>query len=319
MLQHYEDTIERLVVFDEHADLLAPSVLADLHRLFPDGRARMWGVVPGKRNVNVGKVARLRAGDFVLFYGSGRLYLAGTVVLRWHNAALAKRLWGFDKSDVPQTWEHMYALTDVRQIDVPIQEVRLLLEWKPKAVVQGFNIYHAQDAEGLRELCNLAPAEEAPVEVAGSDRDAHEQLTRIFDGPTDGERASAIRLEQPQFKKRLNEIGRGSCALCGRVLPPGLLVGAHIKKRSKCTEDERRDFDNVGMLACLLGCDGLFERGYIAVGRGGELMVSTKAVESPEVTAMIQSHLQDRVIAWWTENREKYFEWHRTHVFLKML
>ena len=30
---------------------------------------------------------------------------------------------------------------------------------------------------------------------------------------------------------------------------------AHIKKRAVCSDDERRDLDNIAMPTCLLGCD----------------------------------------------------------------
>lgn len=319
VLQHYSDTIQQPVAFEQHADLLDPAVLARLRHLFPDKTARMWGVVPGDRDINVRKVARLRAGDFVLFYGKGRFYLAGTVALRWHDPELARRLWSIDRRPVPQTWEHMYAMTDVRRISIPIEEVRPLLGWGAKAVVMGFNIYEGEKAERLRDLCNLAPVEDAPLEAEDQPQGQMTSSDPSFDGPTDGTRESPVRREQLRFKKRLMELGEGRCALCGRTLLPGMLVGAHIKKRSKCTEEERRDFDNVGMLACLLGCDGLFERGYIAVGHGGELMVSAKVAQAPEVEAVVRDTLQGRRTSWWTEEREKYFEWHRTHTFLQLL
>ncbi len=98
-----------------------------------------------------------------------------------------------------------------------------------------------------------------------------------------------------------------------------LVKGAHIKKRSKCTEDERHDFDNVGMLACGLGCDQLFEAGLIAVGPDGELMTSDKTREQPEIEPAVRTLIKDRSTPWWTEEREKYFRWHRTHIFLQML
>jgi hypothetical protein len=46
------------------------------------------------------------------------------------------------------------------------------------------------------------------------------------------------------------------------VFPVDLLVAAHIKRRSLCSETERRDLHNVAMLACKFGCDALFEEGY---------------------------------------------------------
>ena len=53
------------------------------------------------------------------------------------------------------------------------------------------------------------------------------------------------------------------CALCGHQYPLRFLVAAHIKKRSICTDAERRDLRNVAMLVCTFGCDALYEAGWI--------------------------------------------------------
>nr|BFF03725.1 hypothetical protein GCM10020241_54000 [Streptoalloteichus tenebrarius] len=301
-------------------------MLDELTERFPDGQARMWGVVPGKNGANVSKAKRLQAGDFVLFYGDKKLYLAGTVAVRWENQALAERLWGLDHRN--QTWEYMYALTDVRQIAVPIEEVQPLLGWSAKAVVQGFNIYEGAKAAGLRELCNLSVADDAvpeDEELVGPENDPDHQRQAgssagtSFDGPTDRTTTRQVRREQAALKQRLRELGKDICALCGRSIPADLLVAAHIKKRSKCDEKERLDFDRVGMLACLLNCDALYERGYISVDRGGKLLISAKVEGSPELKTQVKLLLEGRITPWWTEERERYFEWHRTHVFLQML
>lgn len=60
----------------------------------------------------------------------------------------------------------------------------------------------------------------------------------------------------------------GQCALCQEILPGELLIAAHIKPRSKCNPNERIDFDNVAALMCSLGCDSLFEKGYVYVQSG---------------------------------------------------
>ncbi|OHV48902.1 hypothetical protein [Pseudofrankia sp. BMG5.36] len=94
-----------------------------------------------------------------------------------------------------------------------------------------------------------------------------------------------------------------------------LLVAAHIKKRAACNEEERKDFDNVAMLACLLGCDGLYERGYVAVGPGGQLLVAGEVNDAPSVADYARDRLRGRSTSWWTSGRERYFRWHRDHTF----
>jgi hypothetical protein len=92
------------------------------------------------------------------------------------------------------------------------------------------------------------------------------QLERI--GSLDKETVVRRRTEQHILKKYLfNNAGTGSCALCRQEFPITFLTTAHIKKRSECTDEEKRDM-NIVMPACNLGCDILYEKGYLLVRDG---------------------------------------------------
>ncbi|MGG2035142.1 hypothetical protein ABFY62_31035 [Pseudomonas aeruginosa] len=60
------------------------------------------------------------------------------------------------------------------------------------------------------------------------------------------------------------------CALCGRDLPVDLLVIGHIRKRHSCPPEMKKDLANV-MPVCLLGCDRLFENGYVFIDSTGTI------------------------------------------------
>ncbi|WP_166871466.1 HNH endonuclease signature motif containing protein [Salinibacterium sp. ZJ450] len=96
---------------------------------------------------------------------------------------------------------------------------------------------------------------------------------------TDAETVAKVRLEQGELRAHLLD-GRtaADCALCGRRLPKGLLIAAHIVPRSLSTEEERRDFGAIAMLACALGCDALFEWGYVVVDETG---IIRRGIEAP--------------------------------------
>jgi hypothetical protein len=64
-----------------------------------------------------------------------------------------------------------------------------------------------------------------------------------------------------------------ACALCHNQLPTNLLVAAHIKPRSHCREEERKD-PNIVMPVCKIGCDDFFERGYLVIDRTGAVKVN---------------------------------------------
>ena len=76
------------------------------------------------------------------------------------------------------------------------------------------------------------------------------------------------------------------CAICNQDFNIGFLVCAHIKKRSKCTEDEMRNINNVVRM-CKFGCDELFERGYVAVVDGVVKVLkntnNTKVIDKTEI------------------------------------
>ena len=89
-------------------------------------------------------------------------------------------------------------------------------------------------------------------------------------GTTDAIALGTIRREQTALRNHLLA-GRtfSACSICGRDLPADLLVASHILPRSELSEEERADFDSVAMLLCQLGCDALFEHGYLTVKSDG--------------------------------------------------
>ncbi|MFF1318049.1 hypothetical protein ACFVZZ_01210 [Streptomyces chartreusis] len=307
--QHYQDTIVNPVVFDDHADLLDASTVTQLKELFPDGQAQMWGIVPGKKNVNVSRINKMRPGDWVFFSGDKRVYFGGTIALMWRNKELATRLWGTDP--VGSTWEYMYALSGTRGFDIPVEEVRSLLGWNPNRNIMGITVLSDEESDTLQTLLTLDAATAAiePVDTA-----EEEAAVAAFDGELERTAQRAQRGEQAALKRRLLKGSTGQCALCGCTLPGTFLIAAHIKKRAMCSDDEKRDLANIAMLACTLGCDAVYEHGYVTVADGA-IQVSPLVVGIPEVEAYIEERLVGRTVTWWTPSREPYYLWHRTHTF----
>ncbi|MER6280278.1 hypothetical protein ABT202_28955 [Streptomyces sp900105245] len=308
--EHYQDTIVNPVVFDDHADLLDAATIDQLKQLFPDGSAQMWGVVPGKKNVNLSRINKMRPGDWVFFSGDKRIYFGGTIALMWRNKELATRLWGTDHAG--STWEYMYALSGTRGFDVPVEEIRTLLGWNPNRHIMGISVLSEEESDTIQTLLTLDAATAAlqPIDTA-----QEEAAVAAFDGELERTAQRAQRGEQATLKRRLLHGSTGQCALCGRALPGTFLIAAHIKKRAMCSDDEKRDLANIAMLACTFGCDAVYEHGYVTVATGGAIQASPLAVEIPEVDTYIQQKLVGRTVSWWTPSRETYYLWHRTHTF----
>lgn len=175
------------------------------------------------------------------------------------------------------------------------------------------------------EFCNLAekgrPARAAdriagdPVEWLATP--TKRQFLRIasMEGSLDREHTALGRVEQSYLRHMLfKDVDRANCSLCGRLLPVGLLIAAHIKPRSECSRRERLDVANIVSSMCLLGCDALYERGLVSVDERGRILRS-EAQTSPAVAAVLRA-FRGRTCGAWNEARAVYFDWHRMRRFL---
>ncbi|MEU6150142.1 HNH endonuclease [Actinosynnema sp. NPDC047251] len=131
-------------------------------------------------------------------------------------------------------------------------------------------------------------------------------------GELDRTAVARYRVEQDALRHVLiGDDPSGRCALCGRVLPVELLVAAHIKRRSECSDEERRDLRNVAMLACHLGCDRLYELGHLGVGPDGTVLAASASGALAEQLAP----LAGRTSGAHHDRSAAYFAWHRDRVF----
>jgi hypothetical protein len=105
------------------------------------------------------------------------------------------------------------------------------------------------------------------------------------------------------------ERDRARCSLCGREFPVELMVAAHIKPRSECTPEERRDAECIAFAACLLGCDALYERGFVSVGRDGRVVTAT-ATGLPAPLREQLRVVRGRRCQAWHKGTAGYFAWH---------
>ena len=159
----------------------------------------------------------------------------------------------------------------------------------------------------LFRLNLVSPASDKPIEAQVK------ELFGSFPEGTDKVIAGTFRREQRALRQHL--IGQnpiGECGLCGRKLSSSLLVAAHIKPRSVCSEKERVD-PNVVMLACVLGCDSLFDKGAIYVGEDGLIGISGKLSATSDLGLFLQA-LDGKKADAYCQEAKKYFEWHKQHI-----
>lgn len=307
--QHFKDTIETPVVIQQHAAKLDPAVLRELLVLFPDGLVPMWGVTPGRRNVNVGKYARAQKGDAVVFAADNEFFAAGAIAFKLRNPGLARVLWG--ETEDGQTWEYMYALDDIRPVGVPYRTFGEAVGYLEGWVPQGFNVLdddrsrRAMAAFGLHS--DRQPAAVQPDEFA--------EAVRRFDGEVDAAAVAQRRLEQDFIRSALMPTSVGRCHLCGESFPREFLVAAHIKKRAVCSFEEKTDIPSIAMAACAFGCDDLFERGYLTVDADGVVRGAPDGLPEGTVARARVRELEGRRFGGEMGPRASYFQWHRENTF----
>lgn len=143
--EHYETSIRRKVRFSEHLNALTSKELESLNSNFADGQAAMWGLVGGDNGINISRWDSINPGDIVLFSGKKKMFAMGTIVTKFQNAQLAKRLWGKDSKG--QTWEYMYTLSDVRDTDISYTDFNKAIGDNPRNNHMGFRILKADKSE----------------------------------------------------------------------------------------------------------------------------------------------------------------------------
>jgi hypothetical protein len=133
------------------------------------------------------------------------------------------------------------------------------------------------------------------------------QLGRLFN--LDQISISKRRTEQYILREYLlSGHDSGSCAICSKKYPIKFLATAHIKKRSRCTIEEKKDI-NIVMPACHFGCDKLFEDGYVIVKDGIIQNNISKKTSTPSIEDYIHN-LENNKCNYYNENTQKYFKEH---------
>jgi len=307
--EHYVDTIENPVTLDSIKDHLTAEEFDDLSNRFPKGFVFFWGVTPGKNNANVGKWEKITEGDVVLFASEKFIYSSGVVASKLHNKKLATHLWKVNAEG--ETWEYMYSIDEVRPVQISKLEFNELVGYKPGNQIMGVTVMNEEksqiflDQYDLWSERHLPPASEEELEKAFV----------VLDGELDKKVQTAQRTEQGIARKQLLRNKQiAPCRLCGRQMSKDFLVAAHIKKRSRCTDSEKRDLANVTMLCCRFGCDELYERGFLGVEKDGSILISSQLVDT--TAKDYATNIVQKIIGL-NQGEEKYFLWHLENMFRK--
>lgn len=148
-MQHYEHTIKNLVKISDYEKLINTD-LEKLSEVSENGLTALWGVTPGTNNANVSKYKKLSVGDTVIFTRDKSAFATAQISYLFRNKLLAEKLWGKDNKD--QTWEFMYALKNIENVNFSYKELQKAIHSKPGDNFMGFRVLDRQKSFGALEL-----------------------------------------------------------------------------------------------------------------------------------------------------------------------
>jgi hypothetical protein len=302
---HYNDTIKNKVKLNDIQHLISNELYETLLNIYPEKEFSIWGVTPGGNNIT--KWNRIDNGDVTLFSKSGGIFASAVTTFKTHNPVLAAKLWGYDKKG--QTWEYIYFLDEIKSHSIPYIEFNRAVGYAENYIIQGFNVLRKDQSKNVLKSFDL---ESDTYFENVSDQDYESILNKLKElENTEAEIISTRRLEQGYLKKHLfGTKTYGNCACCKNRFPISFLVTAHIKKREFCNTEERKDI-NVVFPMCKLGCDEVYEKGYLSVMEG--LFVTTDKTPSSPVLQSYLTKLNNEPCKYFNSYSKKYFEWHFQH------
>ncbi|MGW6726007.1 hypothetical protein ACWF9G_08895 [Nocardia sp. NPDC055029] len=273
------------------------------------GQGSLWtcprinGALPSDRAL----LKQLRAGDFVFHHYRSHLRAISVVTAPWRNAP---RPPGYPSRYGDRLNDGWLVTVDplLTGLAVHFGRVAQLLPLGPPGPLDKngtpqqkyiSSLTENQGRQLLNEAGLFVPAarlEDEIITAASVSSDAAVQATR--------------RVEQALLRAYLlRGASEGACGLCGRFLPSYLLVAGHIKPRALCSEAERWAFSDVAMLICVLGCDALFEHGYVVVDAAGNIIAGRSSSHS-SVIDTVRVFIGQRCPAY-TPERAEAFRAHR--------
>ena len=303
--EHYVDTIKNSVFIERIKPHISKEEYNVLKEVYPTGECKVWGVTPGGSNLT--KWNRIETGDVTLFSKNGSIYASAVATYKLHSLSLASELWDFNKKG--QTWEYIYFLDEVKNHNIPYIDFNRAVGYADNYVIQGFNVLRPNQSSAVLKAFDL----ESEIFLNDVSDDTYDDiLSKLEDlEETESEIISTRRLEQGYLKKNL--FGKktiGTCACCKKDYPVSYLITAHIKKRAFCESNERKDI-NVVFPMCKMGCDEVYEKGYISVFKGVFIDMK-KSPNSLHLQEFI-SRVNGSKCEFFNNKTKKYFDWHYEH------
>ena len=310
--EHYNHTVQLKVTIDKIKEFITDDEILDL---LSDDSYAVWGTKKGKGNVNHTKWLRMNRGDICLFYRDKSFFSAAKVICKFENYDFALDLWeGITRNpdiDEKETWENMFLLDEIKQINIPVVMFNKFMGFKENNIIQGYNNYDDEISEKIIDEFQLSDWQTSSYfNPAQSSEDNKKRIEELLEGlsGTDAQSPGGQSRKEQSLHREHHFGGKktSKCGLCHKDLPINLLHAGHIKPRRDCTEKERKDL-NVTMPVCKLGCDDLYEKGYIKVDEAGFITVNKLKNISGELGEFIKQYKEKKCL-YHNDRTSKYFK-----------
>lgn len=314
---HFLDTVVNSISIADILGFVTPDEAERLKENYPSGEFKVWGITPS--DVKIKSWNKINRGDTALFAKHKFIIYSATVTFKSQNKRLAAKLWGFD--DQKNTWEYLYFLDELTVQKIPYAELNVSIpKMEGKEVthyalnknVQGFQVLDEWQSESVFNAFDFQSHNYFDDRIAGNFESAQNRLDKINE--TNIPRMVMGRREQQVLSEYLfgNRIF-DSCGICNQKLPVSFLVTAHIKKRTICSHEERIN-PYIVMPMCRLGCDELYEQGYIGV-KDGVVVGINRSHTTPTIEIMKKAVVGNNC-SYYKEETKGYFDWHlKAHKF----
>jgi len=309
--RHFKHTVINSIRIADILEFITHNEAERLRENYPSGEFKVWGITPSDGKVK--SWSKINRGDTVLFAKSKFIVYSATVTFKSQNNRLAAKLWGFDKEQ--NTWEYLYFLDELTTQEISYADLNVSI---PRIVdkkithyalnknVQGFQVLEEWQSESVFNAFDFQSQNYFDDGIAGNFEAALNKLRKLNE--TNVPRKVMGRREQ----QTLSEYLFGSkifdlCGICYQRFPVSFLVTAHIKKRTICSHEERIN-PYIVMPMCKLGCDELYEQGYIGV-KDGKVVGINQSHITPTIEAMKKTVIGNNC-SYYRDETKGYFDWH---------
>ena len=307
-VKNYHRTIEGSISLDDIKQFIPLRVLSDLKSIYPDKYVKIWGVTPSedpsRKNSKQNIWNDIEPGDIALMAKKGKYFARAIVTYKLNNYDLAEYLWG--TTDNGNAWEYIYFVDQVSPIDIAYEDFNKVVSYKEKKVPQGFTMLSKEQSDVFLLKYNF-------IGNINSSNPLMDQINNKInfnpDSDLDVERIIKSRAEQKKLRDFLFKHDTEKCIICGKEYVRGMMVAAHIKKRADCSDEEKRDLNNIAAPMCKFGCDELYEKGYIGISDKG---IVTDLKNQPTTDAIVEhlASIENNICTKWNDCTKGYFKYH---------